>query len=90
MRDINCYKNFSGDPSNVEKHVKSELTSLEKQLPFLINNYNMKILSWTTKIDTAFNDSINFSKNRTMTDEKIAENAQHKCKLIIEGLSIAN
>ena len=90
LREMNCFKNFNGDPSNVEKHVKSELTSLEKQFPFLINNYNMKILSWTTKIDSAFNDSSNFSKNRTMSDDKITENAQHKCKLIIEGLSIAN
>ena len=44
------FRGLSLDPSNVAKHVKSELNTLEKQFPYIINNYNVKILSWTTKV----------------------------------------
>ena len=81
---------LSGDPSIVGKHVKSELNSLEKQLPYIINNYYIKILSWTTKIDAIFSDSNNFSKNRTLDNKGLIDNSMKKIKLIIEGLCMAN
>ena len=90
LKGISAFKGVNVEPSNVVKHVKTELASLEKQLPYLINNYNMKVLSWTTKIEATFNDSHSFSKNRTLSSEVIIDNAKYKCKLIVEGLSTGN
>ena len=90
---LNSFEEFNGiggDPANVAKHVKTELTALEKQLPFIINNYNHKILSWTTKIDALFNDSTTFSKNKHSNNASLIDNGNNKSKLIIEGLCHAN
>ena len=90
LTSFNEFRGISGDPSNVARHVKSELTSLEKQFQYIINNYNVKILSWTTKIEAIFNDSNTFSKTRNMDNKKLMDNAMRKTKLIIEGLCMAN
>ena len=90
LNDITEFKGINGEPSNVEKHVKSELNSLEKQLPYIINNYNVKIISWTTKIDAIFSDSKNFAKVRTLDNKGLIENSTKKIKFIIEGLCMAN
>ena len=90
---LNSFEEFngiSGEPSNVEKHAKSELNTLEKQLPFIMNNFNHKILKWTTKIDTLFNDSTTFSKNKYSNIESLIEYGNKKAKLIIKGLCLAN
>ena len=84
------FKNITLEPSNVTKHVKSELNTLEKQLPYLINTYNAKIISWTTKIETIFYDSETFSKSKLSDSESLIDNGTKKAKLIIEGLSMAN
>ena len=90
---LNSFEEFngiSGDPQNVGRHVKSELNSLEKQLPFIINNYNYKILSWTTKIEALFSDSKTFSKNKNSNSATLIDNGNNKAKFIIEGLCHAN
>ena len=84
------FKNISFEPSNVTKHVKSELNTLEKQLPYLINTYTVKIFSWTTKIETFFYDSESFSKNKLSDTESLIDSGTKKAKIIIEGLCIAN
>ena len=84
------FKNISFEPSNVTKHVKSELNTLEKQLPYLINTYTVKIFSWTTKIETFFFDSETFSKNKLSDTESLIDSGTKKAKIIIEGLCIAN
>ena len=84
------FKNISFEPSNVTKHVKSELNTLEKQLPYLINTYTVKIFSWTTKIETFFFDSESFSKNKLSDTESLIDSGTKKAKIIIEGLCIAN
>ena len=84
------FKNISFEPSNVTKHVKSELNTLEKQLPYLINTYTVKIFSWTTKIETFFYDSETFSKNKLSDTESLIDSGTKKAKIIIEGLCIAN
>ena len=84
------FKNISLEPSNVTKHVKSELAALEKQLPYLINTYNVKTISWTTKIETFFYDSETFSQNKNSNSEILIDSGTKKAKLIIEGLCIAN
>ena len=90
LNGFNEYNGINGEPSNITKHVKSEVILFEKQLPYLINNYNVKILSWTTKIEAIFNDSRTFSKNKGSTNKELIDNATKKAKLIIEGLSMAN
>ena len=62
LNSFDEYNGINGEPSNIEKHVKSEINSFEKQLPYLINNYNVKILSWTTKIEAIFYDSKTYFK----------------------------
>ena len=84
------YKGINSDPSNVQKHVKSELNNLEKQLPYLINNFSAKILSWTTKIEAIFNDSNTFSKDKHSNNKFLIDSTTKKAKLIIEGLCTAN
>ena len=44
LNSFNEYNGINGVPSNFAKHVKSELNSFEKQLPYLINNYHVKII----------------------------------------------
>ena len=90
LNSFDEYNGINGEPSNIEKHVKSEINSFEKQLPYLINNYNVKILSWTTKIEAIFYDSKTFSKNKTSNNKQLIDNATRKAKLIIEGLCMAN
>ena len=90
FKSFNEFNGISGDPSNVEKHVKSELNTLEKQLPFIINNYNYIIILWATKIDVLFNDSNNSSKNKKSHSAPLIDNGNNKAKLIIEGLCYAN
>ena len=90
LNGFNVFKNISLEPSNVTKHVKSELNTLEKQLPYLINTYNVKIISWTTKIETIFYDSETFSKSKQSDNESLIDNGTKKAKLIIEGLCMAN
>ena len=90
LNSFDEYNGINGEPSNIEKHVKSEINSFEKQLPYLINNYNVQILSWTTKIEAIFYDSKTFSKNKTSNNKQLIDNATRKAKLIIEGLCMAN
>ena len=90
LNSFDEYNGINGEPSNIEKHVKSEINSFEKQLPYLINNYNVKILSWTTKIEAIFYDSKTYSKNKTSNNKQLIDNATRKAKLIIEGLCMAN
>ena len=90
---LNSFEEFNsigGDPPNIGKHVKSELNTLEKQLPYIINNYNYKILSWTAKIEALFNDSNTFSKNKDSNNKSLIDNGNNKAKFIIEGLCHAN
>ena len=90
LSNFDEFRGIGGEPSNVAKHVKSELNNLEKQLPYLINNYNVKILSWTTKIEAIFNDSNNFSKVKSSNNKALLDNSTRKAKLIVEGLCLAN
>ena len=84
------FRNMNLEPSNVSKHVKSELNTFEKQLPYLINTYNVKTITWTTKMETFFYDSKTFSKNKKSNNELLIDSGTKKAKLIIEGLCIAN
>ena len=90
LKSFEEFNGISGEPSNIEKHVKSELNTLDKQLPFIMNNFNYKILSWTTKIETLFNDSTTFSKNKCSNSASLIEYGNKKAKLIIKGLCLAN
>ena len=74
LNGLNEFKNISLDPSNVSRHVKSELNTLEKQLPYLINTYTVKIFSWTTKIETCFYDSKTFSNNNESKEDSLIDN----------------
>ena len=86
LNSFDEFNGINGEPPNIGKHVKSELNNLEKQLPFIINNYNYKILSWTTKIEALFNDSTTFSKNKFSDNASLIQNGDNKAKFIIEGL----
>ena len=90
LNSFDEYKGLSLEPTNVGKHVKSELNTLEKQFPYIINNYNVEILSWSTKIEALFNDSKTFSRNKFSNNKQLSENAKSKSKIIIEGLCRAN
>ena len=90
LNNFNEFKGINRNPDNVAKHVKSELSTLVKQIPFIINNYNYKILSWTTKIDSLFNDSNTFSKNKHSNIESLIDNGNKKAKLVLKGLFYAN
>ena len=90
LNSFNDFKGLSLEPSNVQKHIKSELNTLEKQFPYIINTYNVKILSWTTKIEAIFNDSNTFSKNKDSNNKQLLDLGTRKSKMIIEGLCMAN
>ena len=82
-------KGVSLDPPIVDKQIKSNLTSLEKQFPFIINNYSKNLISWATKMDSIFSNSKDFEP-KYRDNAKLMENASNKIKLIIEGLCTAN
>ena len=76
-------------PPNVDKQIKANLTSLEKQLPFIINNYSKNLISWATKMDSIFSNSKDFAP-KFQGNPKLLETTSNKIKLIIEGLCTAN
>ena len=82
-------KGVSLDPSNVDKQIKANLTTLEKQFPFIINNYSKNLISWATKMDSLFSNSKDFAP-KSSNNAKLMENTSNKIKLIIEGLCTAN
>ena len=82
-------KGISLDPSNIEKSLKNNLTNIEKNLSVMINNYNVKIISWTTKMDNIFSNASDFEP-KNQENPKLIENTIKKIKLVIEGLCIAN
>ena len=90
LNSFDEFNGIGGEPQNIGKHVKTELNTLEKQLPYIINNYNYKILSWTAKIEALFNDSNTFSKNKFSNNKELIDNGNNKAKFIIEGLCHAN
>lgn len=82
-------RGVSLDPPNVDKQIKANLTSLEKQLPFIINNYSKNLISWATKMDSIFSNSKDFAP-KFQGNPKLLETTSNKIKLIIEGLCTAN
>ena len=82
-------RGISLDPPNVDKQIKANLTSLEKQLPFIINNYSKNLISWATKMDSIFSNSKDFAP-KFQGNPKLLETTSNKIKLIIEGLCTAN
>ena len=81
----------SSDPSNVEKQIKSNLTSIEKLLDVTINTYSKNIYTWVTKMDSIFSNSDDFKyKPPDNKNPKLMENTINKIKLIIEGICTAN
>ena len=82
-------RGVSLDPPNVDKQIKANLTSLEKQLPFIINNYSKNLISWATKMDSIFSNSKDFAP-KFQGNPKLLETISNKIKLIIEGLCTAN
>ena len=82
-------KGISLEPSNVVKQMKTNLTNLEKQLPVMINNYSINIVSWATKMDNIFSNSKDFAPKSSNIPE-LMENTTKKIKFIIEGLCTAN
>ena len=82
-------RGVSLDPPNVDKQIKANLTSLEKQLPFIINNYSKNLISWATKMDSIFSNSKELAP-KFQGNPKLLETTSNKIKLIIEGLCTAN
>ena len=82
-------RGVSLDPPNVDKQIKANLTTLEKQLPFIINNYSKNLISWATKMDSIFSNSKDFAP-KFQGNPKLLETTSNKIKLIIEGLCTAN
>ena len=90
LKDFEEYnKGISLDPSNVDRQIKSNLTNLEKQFNFIINNYSINIISWATKMDNIFSNSKDFA-SKFQGNPKLMENTTKKIKLILEGLCTAN
>ena len=55
------FKKISLDPPSVDRNMKSNLTSLEKQFHYMISNFNSNIITWVTNMDSLFSNSKDFS-----------------------------
>ena len=83
------FKKISLDPPSVDRNMKSNLTSLEKQFHYMISNFNSNIITWVTNMDSLFSNSKDFS-SKASGNPKLIDNTNKKIKLIIEGLCTAN
>lgn len=79
---------ISYEPTNLKNCVQNEINNIKKNLAALINNYNIKVMRWTVKIEERFLNHKIFEKPNTNVNT-LNENNGQKAQFILYGIRTA-
>ena len=85
------FKGVTLDPPDPLKNEINTLTNFEKNLPILMNNLRLNIMTWISRFDSdTFDYKISMPDSKAKQSSVIMEKTNQRYKFIMNGLSLAN